>query len=553
MTVIDRGDSRPPPIPERKLNISTPGIPWYRDIKVIRIVAQLAFAIAALAAGTYLVGGLVSNLRASNLSLDFNIYRGPFNVAINEGPSLTEEWTWLRETGSIITATWIVWGALIAALLYLGWQQYRAGRLGILHVTAAAVPLVAFLKLSPEVIGAWVTGLGLTPETAVIVGGVAWVSLLVLAVVAGYYAYSQHKLDLRPAVNLLVLLVVITLLSPPDTVGAQIAQTLQDLFRGGTIARAFATGVVNTLVVVVVSLIACTLLGIFVGVGLLSNNFLVRSLSAVYVEIFRNTPLLIQLLFIYRTFTLLLPAPRQSIFSPEWLGENSVYILNARGFYFPALIPTESVTWFWVGLIAGVIAFIALRYWRTQLQERTGQPAQTLRYALLPALLLLAAGYLLSGTPFTVDYPALDRLNVVGGMNFSIAFVSLFIGLTLYTAAFVADIVRAGIQAVPYGQIEAARAQGFSRTQVLNLIVLPQALRLIVPPLGNQYVNLSKNSSLAVAVTYVDVYRVAALANNESGQAVPFFVGLMLVYLAISLLLSLIMNSVNNLTRVRTR
>jgi general L-amino acid transport system permease protein len=303
----------------------------------------------------------------------------------------------------------------------------------------------------------------------------------------------------------------------------------------------------------VVSLVACTLLGIFVGVGLLSNNFLVRSLSAVYVEIFRNTPLLIQLLFIYRTFTLLLPAPRQSIFSPEWLGENSVYILNARGFYFPALIPTESVTWFWVGLIAGVIAFIALRYWRTQLQERTGQPAQTLRYALLPALLILAAGYLLSGTPFTVDYPALDRLNVVGGMNFSIAFVSLFIGLTLYTAAFVADIVRAGIQAVPYGQIEAARAQGFSRGQVLNLIVLPQALRLIVPPLGNQYVNLSKNSSLAVAVTYVDVYRVAALANNESGQAVPFFVGLMLVYLAISLLLSLIMNSVNNLTRVRTR
>jgi general L-amino acid transport system permease protein len=152
-----------------------------------------------------------------------------------------------------------------------------------------------------------------------------------------------------------------------------------------------------------------------------------------------------------------------------------------------------------------------------------------------------------------MEYPALRGPNVQGGFQLTIGFISLFLGLTLYTAAFIAEIVRAGIQAVPYGQIEAARSQGLSGAQVLNLVVLPQALRLIIPPLGNQYVNLGKNSSLGLIVNYVDTYRIAQIANNESGQAVPFFVGLMVIYLSLSLTLSLLTNLVNRTTQIRVR
>lgn len=553
MTAIDRGDSRPPPVRERRLDIFTAGVPWYRDIKVLRVVAQIVFAIFIIGAVIFLISNLVTNLSASRLSLDFGIYTAPFNVAIPEGPSLTDEWGWLQDTNSIILSVILVWAALIALVGFIAVQQVRAGRLSLIYAVPAGVLYFLFVRFSPESIAQIVTSLGIATNAAQILGGVIWVSLLVGALVIFLIGYQYHKIDTRPAINIAVLLTFIAALTPPNEVGAQLAASMQQLFRGGTVARAFVTGISNTLVVVFFSLIGCTLLGIFVGIGLLSRNFLVRIVSQIYVEIFRNTPLLIQLLFIYRTLTLLLPAPRQSIFSPEWLGSNSVYILNARGFYFPALVPTESVNLFWGGLIGALVAFFALRAWRSRVQESTGQPAALLRYALLPALVIFVVGWLLSGTPFTIDYPVLDRLNVAGGTSLSIAFVSIFLGLTLYTAAFVADIVRAGIQAVPYGQIEAARAQGFSRAQVLNLIVLPQALRLIIPPLGNQYVNLGKNSSLAVAVTFVDVYRIAALANNESGQAVPFFAGLMLIYLVMSLTLSLLMNILNRTTRVKTR
>jgi general L-amino acid transport system permease protein len=163
-------------------------------------------------------------------------------------------------------------------------------------------------------------------------------------------------------------------------------------------------------------------------------------------------------------------------------------------------------------------------------------------------------GWLFSGgAPFALDYPILRGPNVREGTQLSAGFVSVFLGLTLYTSAFVADIVRAGIQAVPYGQIEAARSQGLTSGQVLNLVVLPQALRLIIPPLGNQYVNTGKNSTLALVVGYFDTYQIALLANNESGQAVPVFAGLMVIYLTQSLVLSVMTNLVNQTTRMRSR
>jgi general L-amino acid transport system permease protein len=309
--------------------------------------------------------------------------------------------------------------------------------------------------------------------------------------------------------------------------------------------------------VVLLSLIGCTILGILVGIGLLSSNYLLRTVSKVYVEIFRNTPLLVQLIFIYRTLSLLLPAPRQSIFSPQQIGpitfENNLYAINTRGFYIAQPLPTETTNILWLALLIGLVISFLVRRQRLKVQDETGRPARTWRYMTLIMVAALAIGWLVSGTPYTVSFPELRGPNIQNGIAFTTGFVAVFLGLTLYTAAFIADIVRAGIQSVPFGQIEAARSQGLKGNQVLSLVVLPQALRLIIPPLGNQYVNLGKNSSLALAVGFVDVYRIGQLANNESGQAVPIFVGLMVIYLILSLILSVLTNLVNRTTRYKTR
>jgi len=166
---------------------------------------------------------------------------------------------------------------------------------------------------------------------------------------------------------------------------------------------------------------------------------------------------------------------------------------------------------------------------------------------------LVAIGWLLAGKPFTVSNPELQGLNFVGGSRLTAEYATLTVGLILYTAAFIADIVRAGIQAVPYGQIEAARAQGFSAAQTLRMIVLPQALRLIIPPLGNQYLNLAKNSSLGIAVAFWDVYKVASVVQNQTSQAIAVFTIMMLIYLGLSLTISAIMNLVNYQMRLRSR
>jgi general L-amino acid transport system permease protein len=481
------GGNSPNPANER--------IPWYRDVRVIRILAQLAFVVLFVLAIYGLITNLVSNLRASNLAMDFSVYRRPFGVAVSEGISITETWTWIQNTSVIAP---ILWGVALLLLIALVYDLFRTYRLRRHFTTAQSIPAL-------------------------------------IAVVLALFLISN----------------------PPAQLEATLAETFATYLRPSTVARAFITGITNTLAAVVISLVACTVLGILVGIGLLSTNFLLRSVSTVYVEIFRNTPLLVQLIFIYRTLTLLLPAPRQSIFSPPQIGpltlENNLFAFNARGFYFARLVPTETNTALGLALLAGLVITFLVRRQRLKVQEETGQPARTWRFAVSIMLASLVIGWLLAGTPYTVSYPELRGPNIQEGMVFSIAFVSLVLGLTLYTASFIADIVRAGIQSVPYGQIEAARSQGLKGNQVLSLVVLPQALRLIIPPLGNQYVNLGKNSSLALIVGFVDTYRIGQLTNNESGQAVPIFVGLMLIYLTFSLILSLMTNLLNRSTRFRTR
>jgi general L-amino acid transport system permease protein len=331
--------------------------------------------------------------------------------------------------------------------------------------------------------------------------------------------------------------------------GTQISEG-QTGFNPGTSSNfhALMVGLQNTLRVVVVGLAGATLMGVLIGIGRLSTNVLLRSVSVTYIEIFRNTPLLVQLYFLYRGLRITLPERLQdSIKLP-----GPIYI-NRRAVNFPLIQGTDTARILYLGVGLGLAVGIALWIWRLRVQDRTGRPAYTLRWFLTVFIGFTAVSWLAAGKPFSVDYPSLERFNFVGGDRLSAEYITLTIGLVLYTAAFIADIVRAGIQAVPYGQIEAARAQGFSGGQTLRLIVLPQALRLIIPPLGNQYLNLMKNSSLGIAIGFFDVYNVANEISNQTGQSVTVFAVMMAIYLSLSLTISVVMNTTNYLMRARTR
>ncbi|PJF42100.1 MAG: amino acid ABC transporter permease [Phototrophicales bacterium] len=328
----------------------------------------------------------------------------------------------------------------------------------------------------------------------------------------------------------------------------------EDYLRGGTYTRALMTGLYNTLQVVIIGLIFATILGIFVGIGLLSGNWLVQNVSMVYVEIFRNTPLLVQLFLIYGVWTRILPGVRQSIELPA-----SIY-LNNRGLNYPAVSATDTFTPFFALSLIGFVLGIFLWVRRLRIQEETGQPANTLTYFSASFFGFMFVGLIialvLGDLPLQTESPeTLEelRFNFERGASLTSEFMSLTVTLILYTSAFIADIVRAGILSVPKGQIEAARASGLTGSQTLRLVILPQALRLIIPPLTNQYLNLSKNSSLAIAVGYVDLFNVSNIATNQSGQAVVFFAVVLLIYLALSLLISLFMNIFNRSMQLQTR
>jgi general L-amino acid transport system permease protein len=369
------------------------------------------------------------------------------------------------------------------------------------------------------------------------------VVFLIAIIAAGYILIHNLTTNLeksRLAINFNVL---------ERPFGTQISEGQMDFDPGkSSNFRALMAGFQNTLRVVVVGLVGATVLGILIGIGRLSTNLLVRCISIPYIEIFRNTPLLVQLYFIYRGLRVTVPERVQDSYKLP----GPVYI-NRRAVNFPLVQGTDTVTIFYVALGIGLVLGIALWIWRLRVQDRTGRPANTLRWFLPTVLAFGAAGWLLAGGPFGVEYPELSRFNFQGGDRVSAEYITLTLGLVLYTAAFIADIVRAGIQAVSYGQIEAARAQGFSGSQTLRLIVLPQALRLIIPPLGNQYLNLAKNSSLGIAIGFFDVYNVGNVISNQTGQSVAIFAVMMAIYLAMSLTISLLTNAVNYSMRLRSR
>jgi general L-amino acid transport system permease protein len=333
-----------------------------------------------------------------------------------------------------------------------------------------------------------------------------------------------------------------------NTAGFGINQSLIPYNESDTYARVFFVGLLNTLLVAAIGIVLATILGFLVGLGRLSPNWLVARLSGGYVELIRNLPLLFQLLFWYLAVLGTLPGPRQSI---SLFGE---IFLNNRGMIVPAPVAGEGTGAVMAVFALSVIAAIALRVWAKRRQMRTGR-----QFPLVWAGLALVAGpplvaLVAMGFPVRFESPELRGFNFVGGVRLLPEFIALLVALTTYTAAFIAEVVRAGVLAVPRGQTEAAFALGLRRGLALRLIVVPQALRVIVPPLTNQYLNLTKNSSLAVAVGYPDLFAVfAGTALHQTGQAIEIIAITMAVYLAISLITSALMNWYNARIQVAER
>ncbi|MGN6465042.1 MAG: amino acid ABC transporter permease [Rhizobiaceae bacterium] len=321
--------------------------------------------------------------------------------------------------------------------------------------------------------------------------------------------------------------------------GFDVSDALIPFSSDSTIERALVVGFLNTLLVSVFGIITASILGFLVGVGRLSTNWLIRKICMVYVEIFRNIPPLLVIFFWYIGVLSVLPQPRQSIQMPLGM------FLNSRGFYFPRFVWGEHAWLVGLALLIAIALAVFVKVKATQRQMATGQqfPVLWTSVALIVGLPLLA--FLLAGLPLSFEVPKLSTFNLIGGVQVKPEFLSLYLALSFYTAAFIAEIVRAGIMGVPHGQTEASHALGLRQGTTLRLVVVPQALRIIIPPLTSQYLNLMKNSSLAVAIGYADLVAIGGTVLNQTGQAIEIVAIWMAVYLGLSLLVSLFMNWFN--------
>ena len=315
-----------------------------------------------------------------------------------------------------------------------------------------------------------------------------------------------------------------------------------------TYGRTFWVGLLNTLLVSGLGIVLATIVGFIVGIGRLSRNWLVSTLSAVFVDTFRNIPLLLQIFFWYFAVLRNLPGPRESL----QFGE-AIFLSN-RGLYLPSPVPEPGMGVVWWALALAVIAAVVLYRWARQRQEATGHQFPAIRAAIALVIGLPALVFVAMGSPMGWDVPELRGFNFRGGIVMIPELGALLMALTVYTAAFIAEIVRSGIQSVSHGQTEAAAALGLKRSITLRLVIIPQAMRVIIPPLTSQYLNLTKNSSLAVAIGYPDLVSVfMGTTLNQTGQAVEIVAITMLVYLTISLTISLVMNIYNKAVALKER
>lgn len=331
-----------------------------------------------------------------------------------------------------------------------------------------------------------------------------------------------------------------------QTAGFDIGESLIAFDSGESYLKAFIVGLINTVRVALIGIVLTTVLGTLLGVGRFSRNALVRVLCSAYVEVFRNIPILLQLLMWYLLFTEVLPDAQE----PLRLGP---FFLSKVGMNFPIPVWESGHLWMMAGLLVGVVGAVILRRRAQRRFEQTGQVGS---FWLVPGLAVVVGGllgWIAGGAPSQFNVPVLGEFAVEDGGALTPEFLALLVGLTIYTAAFVAEVVRAGIASVPGGQAEAAAALGLSRGQAMQLVMLPQALRVIIPPLTNQYLNLTKNSSLAVAIGYPDVVSIANTSLNQTGRAVECIAIVMLVYLITSLSTSALMNWTNARAALKER
>ncbi|WP_163271453.1 amino acid ABC transporter permease [Chelativorans alearense] len=321
--------------------------------------------------------------------------------------------------------------------------------------------------------------------------------------------------------------------------GFDIGQVPIDYTSNSSYGRALLVGITNTIIVAGSGIVLATIVGFIVGIGRLSRNYLVRGLSTIYVEVFRNVPPLLVILFWYFGVLSVLPLPRQAIDLPFGA------FLSNRGLQTPAMRFDPEAVLALIAFVVGVAGAIVLSRMNRQRQMRTGEQRPTLLPSIGLILGLPLVVFALTGFPFVFEYPEATRFNLVGGLQVKPEFLALFLALSFYTASFIAEIVRAGILAVSWGQTEAASALGLTRRQSLRLVIVPQAFRVIIPPLTSQYLNLTKNSSLGLAVGYPELVAVGSTVLNQTGQSVEVVAIWMVVYLGLSIAVAAFMNWFN--------
>ncbi|MGY2289407.1 amino acid ABC transporter permease [Pseudomonas sp. SDO528_S397] len=322
--------------------------------------------------------------------------------------------------------------------------------------------------------------------------------------------------------------------------GFGIAQHLIPYVESDSYYRVFVIGLLNTLLVTVIGVVLATLLGFIIGVARLSPNWIISKLATVYVEVFRNIPPLLQILFWYFAVFLTMPGPRNS--HNFW----DTFYVSSRGLNMPAAIAADGFWPFWISLVVAIVAIVLMSRWATRRFEATGVPFHKFWAGLGLFIVIPSLSMLVFGVPVHWEMPKLAGFNFVGGWVLIPELLALTLALTVYTAAFIAEIVRSGIKSVSHGQTEAARSLGLRPGPTLRKVIIPQALRVIIPPLTSQYLNLAKNSSLAAGIGYPEMVSLfAGTVLNQTGQAIEVIAITMSVYLAISISISLLMNWYN--------
>jgi general L-amino acid transport system permease protein len=364
----------------------------------------------------------------------------------------------------------------------------------------------------------------------------------VVVLLAGYYLYTNT------AANLDARGMEVGFGFLGSTAGFSVAWSLIPYEAGDTYFHVFLVGIGNTLLVAAIAIVASTFLGFVMGVLRLSKNWLIRNLAAWYVEILRNTPLLLQILFWFLTVFALLPSPRQS------LEPVTGFVLNNRGFYFPSPQPGDLFFLTAIAFVIGIVGAVILSKWATKRLFDTGQktPVFPISLGLIFGFPLVV--FLVTGAPLAFDLPTLQGFNFVGGASVPPSFCALLLALTIYHSCFMAEAVRAGILSVSHGQTEAAYSLGLKPSWTLRLVIIPQAMRAVVPPMISNWMNVVKNSSLAIAIGFPDLVAVFMQTSlNQSGHAIEIVAMVMLFYMTVSLSISLALNQYNKSVQLKER